>query len=187
MLQEEGLVAVESNQRARVVEWSPEELEAIFSERILLSALCTRVTVPQLSDDDIATLRRLDGEMGRATTADDHAAWQQADIEFHQCHLGLASPALRADLQRLYDRALLFRLIWLDEHRFSFSIAQGDHAEIVEACAARDPDAAAAAVARHLAKVALTLLARLAPEHDTTSLREALRLASGDIGRGAAS
>src|SRR5882757_8133251 len=53
MLQEEGFLTGESNQRLRVVEWSPDELEGVFAERILLTVLSTRLTVPSLSDEDL--------------------------------------------------------------------------------------------------------------------------------------
>jgi DNA-binding GntR family transcriptional regulator len=179
MLHEEGLVVVESNQRARVIDCSPEELEAVFSQRMLLSALCTRLTVPLLAEGDIERMRELERTMTHATAEHDVAAWTAADIEFHQCHYRLAPKLLRADLSQLYERALMFRTLWIDEHRFGFSIAEDDHPRILDACARGDTEAAVSATASHLTKVALTLMASLAPDRDPVVVRETLRLVSG--------
>lgn len=178
MLQEEGLVVVESNQRARVIEWSPDQLEAVFGQRLMLAALCTRLTVPTLTAGDLERMRDLEAQMAAAIVDGDGEAWQRADVAFHECHFAGAPACLLVDLRRLHERALMFRILWLRDHRFSFSIAQDDHAEILRACEARDGDQAAAAAASHLAKVALTLMARLVPEREPSLVRQALRMAA---------
>ena len=47
---------------------------------------------------------------------------------------------------------------------------------IVAACEAHDPQEAAALLARHLARSALTVLAKIAPEEDPVAVRAALDL-----------
>lgn len=180
MLQEEGFVRFESNQRPVVVEWSAEELETVFAQRILLTALCTRLTVPRLTDADLAHLGDLLVTLQVADTAKDLDAWRGADVEFHQQHMMHASDVLRADLNRLYERSLMFRVMWLGDHGTSSSFSLHDHPEIFEACQRRDPYAASHAAARHLARVALTLLSQLAPDREPLIVRDALRFASLD-------
>lgn len=177
MLQEEGFLRGELNQRLRVVEWSGEELEAVFAERILLTVVCTRVTVAKLTDDDITTMQSLIDDMDAARAVQDHHAWRTADIAFHGMHLKGASATMRADLARLYERAAMFRAMWLRNRDQTLSFSMDDHPLILDACRRRDVDAGGLAAARHLTRVALTLLAELAPEWEPAAIRHALRLA----------
>jgi len=180
MLQEEGFLRGESNQRLRVVEWSPEELETVFSERILLSALCTRLTVAQLTDADIARMEELMDVMDRARIGGDHDGWRLADAEFHAVHLRGASETLQGDLARLFERAWMFRTMWLRGRDQNLSYSLNDHPDILDACRQRQPDVAGLAAARHLTRVALTLMTELAPDHEPATVREALRLAGAE-------
>jgi DNA-binding GntR family transcriptional regulator len=176
MLQEEGFVAIESNQRARVATWSSDELEALFAQRILLTALCTSLTVPRLTDIDVKRMGQLLVDLERAEADNDHDAWRDADVEFHHIHMMLAPPALLADVKRLYDRALMFRYMWLGQRRTAISPSADDHPGLLEACTRRDQSHAANTAAQHLARVALTLVTQVDPSRDPATIREALRL-----------
>ena len=180
MLQEEGFLRGESNQRLRVVEWSPEELETVFSERILLSALCTRLTVPLLTDADVARMEELMGVMDSARANGDHEGWRVADADFHDIHLRGASGTLRADLARLFERSWMFRSMWLRNRDESLSYSLNDHPDILDACRQRRPDLGGLAAARHLTRVALTLMTELAPDREPATVREALRLVGAE-------
>lgn len=177
MLQEEGFLRGELNQRLRVAEWSPEELEAVFAERILLSVLCTRMTVSNLTDSDIDQMRLLTRQVESARIAVDRDQLRDADVLFHEMHMKGASTTLRADLGRLYERASIFRSMWIRNGAEVLSYSPGEHPTILEACEQRDADAAGQAIALHLTRVALTLLAWLAPDREPTAIRQALRLA----------
>lgn len=180
MLQEEGFLRGESNQRLRVVEWSADELETVFAERILLTVLCTRLTVPTLTDADIAHMEQLLRSMQAARDDADHDAWRLADVAFHHVHMQGASTTLRADLARLYERASMFRAIWLRNRDQTLSFSMDDHPDILQACRTRDPELGGIAAARHLTRVALTLMTELAPDHEPAIVRQALRLAGLD-------
>jgi hypothetical protein len=58
----------------------------------------------------------------------------------------------------------------------AWSAAFAEHSAIVEASVAGNAAAASTALARHLARTALTLIAVFDPEHEPTIVREALRL-----------
>lgn len=176
MLQEEGFVAIESNQRARVATWSADELEALFAQRILLTALCTNLTVPRLATSDIDRMGHLLEDLEHAEANDDRDAWRAADVEFHHIHMMLAPQALLADAQRLYDRALMFRYMWLGQRKTAISPSADDHPQLLEACTRRDHSLAATTAAQHLARVALTLTTQVDPGRDPAPVREALRL-----------
>jgi DNA-binding GntR family transcriptional regulator len=175
LLQEEGFVSVESNQRPRVSTWSPDELDAVFAQRVLLSAVCTSITVPKLTDRQLLEIRGVLDALDASEAAGDHEAWREADVAFHNSHTALAPVALRADLQRLNTRALMFRYMWLGQRHSTMTLSFNDHDLIYEACVERDAIRAARAVAHHLSTVAITLLARVDPEREPVAVREALR------------
>ena len=56
-----------------------------------------------------------------------------------------------------------------------WSVGAAEHREIYEAAERRDANGASEATAQHLARTALTVLANLAPEHDPSLVRGALR------------
>lgn len=56
MLQNEGLIVAEPNNRTRVLGFSVDELEALCSSRILLESLSVAISVPRLTPDDIEDL-----------------------------------------------------------------------------------------------------------------------------------
>ena len=175
LLQEEGFVTVESNQRARVATWSPDELDAVFAQRVLLTAVCTSITVPKLSNSQLDIMRGLLETLDAAEEAGDHETWRETDIAFHLSHTELAPAALRADLQRLNTRALMFRYMWLGQRHSTMTLSFDDHDLIYQACLDRDAVRAARAVAHHLATVGITLLARVDPAREPVAVREALR------------
>ena len=184
MLQEEGFVRGESNLRPRVAEWSADELEAVFAERILLTVLCTRLTIPRLTDSDVRRMEELIDVMTAALDSGDGDAWRTADVEFHRKHMEKASSTLLADLGRLYERASMFRAIWLRNNGQALSDSMIDHPTILAACRARDPEEGGIAAARHLTRVALTLMTELAPGREPSTVRQALRLAGLESGDG---
>jgi len=176
MLQEEGLVEIERNRRARVADFNADDFEQVYATRILLSATATLMTVPRMTDADVADLRATFEDMRIASAADDSVAWRVADRRFHRLHLSKASPSLLRELDALFDRAALFRLLRLKDQPHRQTVIAGDHEAVVAACEARDGSEAAVSVARHLSRVALTLLARTNPDHDPSTIRAALNI-----------
>jgi DNA-binding GntR family transcriptional regulator len=181
MLEEEGFVTTESNMRARVATWSSDELEALFAQRILLTALCTSLTVPKLTSADLDRMGRLLADMERAEANNDDLAWRAADSAFHLMHMMLAPPALLVAANRLYDRASMFRHTWLGQRRTTISLSPDDHPKILEACIRRDHASAANTAAEHLARVALMLVTQADPARDPACVPEALRLVTFDL------
>ncbi|WP_187270769.1 GntR family transcriptional regulator [Lacisediminihabitans profunda] len=175
MLQEEGFVSVESNQRPRVATWSSDELEAVFVQRILLTALCTSLTVSRLNATQLEEIRLILQTLSRAEKEGDHETWRTSDIAFHSAHTALAPAALVADLQKLNARALMFRYMWLGQRSSTMTLSFDDHHTIYDACVAGDGYKAANAVAHHLATVGITLLARVDPAREPAAIRESLR------------
>ena len=84
MLQQEGLITAERNQRARVAAMDPEVLESVYAQRILLSSLGIAVTVNRLSAHELGELDRLLGNMREAGELDELEAWERAHRAFHR-------------------------------------------------------------------------------------------------------
>jgi DNA-binding GntR family transcriptional regulator len=79
----------------------------------------------------------------------------------------------------LIDACWRYRKVYVLTRATAFGSADVDHRIILEACAARDHVGAADALARHLAKTALTLLAAADPAYDPVVVRTATQLATG--------
>jgi DNA-binding GntR family transcriptional regulator len=177
MLQREGLIDSAPNRRVRVTELSVADLEQLYAERVLVESLAVRITVPQYTP---AELSDLTGSLESMTQLKGHDldVWETAHKRFHQllrCHAGDRIDHLAADLS---DHAERYRRVYMAAPR-AWSAAFAEHSAIVDACLAGNAAAASTALARHLARTALTLIAVFDPEHEPTTVREALRLVTG--------
>lgn len=176
MLQEEGLVEAEPQKRARIVDFDPGHLEAVYAQRMLLEGLAATLTAAAIRDDDLREIKSLLTRMRKATAAGDHPAWHEAHKLFHTRLVTGVGPHVVRSISNHMDRAEHYRLMFLYRDSSPRSRATGDaeHAEIVEAYSRRDGSAAAAALVAHLARTALSLIAELAPAHDPAVIRAAL-------------
>ncbi len=182
MLQEDGLVEIERNRRARVATFSADDLELVYATRILLSSVATLLTVPQMSQENFQELEAAYQDVIKASGNDDPVRWRLADRHFHRVHCAKAPGSVLRELDVLFERAALFRLLRLRDQPHRQPVNAKDHAAILAACKARDGPAAAAAVARHLSRIALTILAFTVPEREPLTIRAALLLAIGQAG-----
>jgi DNA-binding GntR family transcriptional regulator len=178
MLQREGLVEAEVNRRGRVSSFSIDDLEQLYAMRIVHESLAIRINVPRFAKRDIealrACLRRMDASAGH-----DLRQWQAADREFHFTLLAHAGDRLMRTIRELYDHADRYRWLYIKGVPRALSIAAEEHKHIFDACVEGNAPLAAAELARHLARTALTVLTHHAPEHDPTTVRAAIRLATG--------
>ena len=178
MLQREGLVEAEVNRRGRVSSFSIEDLEQLYAMRIVNEALAVRISVPRFTERDIETLR---GHLRRMDELvnEDLRQWQAVDREFHFALVSRAGTRMLRTIRELYDHGDRYRWHYIRGVPRALSIATEEHKAIAERCAAGDPTAAAAHLARHLARTALSFIMHFAPEHDPTTVRAAVRLATG--------
>ena len=178
MLQREGLVEAEVNRRGRVSSFSIDDLEQLYAMRIVHESLAIRITVPRFTQNDIDALadclRRMEALAGH-----DLRQWQAVDREFHFTLVAHAGDRLMRTIRDLYDHADRYRWLYIKGVPRALSIAAEEHKRIAEACEAGDAALAASQLARHLARTALTVLTHHAPEHDPTTVRAAIRLATG--------
>ena len=178
MLQREGLVEAEVNRRGRVSSFSIDDLEQLYAMRIVHESLAIRINVPRFTKRDIDALRGCLRRM-EALAGHDLRQWQGVDREFHFTLLAHAGDRLMRTIRELYDHADRYRWLYIKGVPRALSIAADEHKAIFEACVDGDAALAAAHLARHLARTALTVLTHHAPEHDPTTVRAAIRLATG--------
>src|SRR5260370_3287616 len=78
MLQEEGLVEIEPNQRTRVAGLDPQELDDLYASRILLETLALSMTIGHFGAKARAEAKRMLTAMRRAGTRGGLDAWVAA-------------------------------------------------------------------------------------------------------------
>ena len=147
-----GLVENIPHRGARVTELSMIDLAEVYEARLALEVLAIRRAAERFEPHDEATARQRLDELNRMSD-DNSATTSGAHAAFHFCLYGAA------------DSAWLLRLIrpvWETAERYCLEVPEcrqlagraGEHAEILAACVARDPDRAALALRDHLAVTA---------------------------------
>jgi DNA-binding GntR family transcriptional regulator len=179
MLQREGLIDAQYNRRVRVSRLSTADLEELYAERIITEALGIRLTVPEMSAEDVERLRELIAEMEGLASAESFVEWERAHTEFHGRLVAGVGDRMRLRIDQLGDYTRRYR------HAYSTmgtqaveGFAQGaiEHVAIVDACERGDAEAAAGSLGRHLARTALTLISVREPTHDPATVRGALQM-----------
>jgi DNA-binding GntR family transcriptional regulator len=152
-LDHDGLVVRELNRGARVRMVTADEAIEITQARAALESLAARQAAQRATDEDVAELTAILGEMPGQIESGDLLGYSETNRRLHGRIL-LASQ--HAIVQRLVDglKAQLVRFQYrsiLVPGRPSRSLAE--HQALVAAIAARDPDAAEAAMRHHLSSV----------------------------------
>jgi DNA-binding GntR family transcriptional regulator len=117
--------------------------------------------------------------MAAATDADDIAGWRAADAAFHAAHYSRAPQRLHHEVIRLAERNDLYRSVWLRDapHRDAQTVVE--HERIILACQQRNVLDAVHGIARHQARIAITVLTHAVPEREPAIIRAALQLVLG--------
>jgi DNA-binding GntR family transcriptional regulator len=176
-LEAEGLVESRRNRRPRVPSFDPADLDSVYCHRVLLEALAISLTVPLMTGEDHAGLRRELAAMRSAQTAD---AWDAAHARFHLALVSRCPAPLRDQIAGLMARGDRYRRMSVSsDDSAGRRMGDEEHEAIVDACEARDTREASLLLARHLTRSALTLMAHLAPDVDPHAVRGALQMVMG--------
>lgn len=177
LLQREGLVEAEVNQRARIARFSVEDLEQLYAARIVTEALGLSLSVPRFSDQDRAELVSDLEELDRLAGTDIDA-WEAVHRRFHMALVSHAGERLQRMIEQNIDHSERYRRVYITQSPRSWSVGATEHHDIVSACLARDAVTAASRLATHLSRTALTVFMLAAPEHDPAAIRVALTQAT---------
>lgn len=178
MLQNEGLVVAELNQRAKVATINAPDLDAFYAKRILLEVLGIRLTVPGLSQAELEGLDRALAEMDLAAKKGDFGDWDKMHRHFHGILVSGSGEELRSTLAGFTEKSEFYRRIYTEKTGpvRAGTMAFMEHSAIVEAAKLKQVELAGQRLARHLARTALTLIARAAPEFEPVATRTALQV-----------
>jgi DNA-binding GntR family transcriptional regulator len=156
-LSSEGLVERMQNRGARVRAVSLDEAIEITEVRMALEGLCAAKAAKLLTNEDRDRLRGVGAAMQEAVAAGDLLGYSELNRQLHSLIRTLGGQATaQAILERLRGQNVRhqFRLA-MQPGRAAVSLPQ--HLEIIDALCSGDPDAAEAAVRRHLRSVIDTL------------------------------
>lgn len=175
LLEREGLVEARPQRRARVANFSVEDLEQLYAMRVELETLAIRFTVPRLSEEELRVLGENLSHMEEFAKAEDYEGWEIPHRAFHFGLVAHAGDRLFKTITQLSDHAERYRHFYTVKTPRAWSKGIAEHRAILDAAGAKDPVAAAERLARHYSSVVLTSIAMLAPEYEPALVRTALR------------
>jgi DNA-binding GntR family transcriptional regulator len=128
-----------------------DRFEDMVEMRLLLEPAAARRAAESASAEQVSDLRRMLDEMAGLVERDSHVAYGAfglRDAAFHDLVAVTAgNEVVRESLARMHTHVHLFRLLYDTEVTY---LAMGEHDEVLAAIAARDPEAAAFAMRRHI-------------------------------------
>ena len=174
LLQGEGFIDSVPNRRVRVASVSVEDLEQLYTMRIVLETLAVRLSVPHFDNADFERLNAFLSEMDGHSQTREINAWDRPHRAFHRGLAAHSGPRIATLVGQLADTADRYRRLAVTQGDHAWTQVAIEHRAILAACEARDAAEAGAAMARHLARTVLTVVALLAPEHDPAPVRLAV-------------
>lgn len=146
----EGMVDVIPRKGVIVKAVSLNDVLEMIDVRIINEAYCARLAVERADESDIAELTRILDESEKKATAADTVRQMMLDRDFHSTLARSAKNSVLAEcIRTLHDRSLRFWFISLRDPVQHVAVKQ-EHRAILDAIKARDPDAAADAVRKHI-------------------------------------
>lgn len=161
-LAQEGLVQIIPGRVVTVAAHSVQEVLNVVHLRSLLEPELVRLAAETITDEALDELWQSLSEMETAVENDDREGWSKADTSYHET-LGEACPNDLLSEMSLQMRNRVHHLAVVDSQTNPARLAActREHREIVEAIAARDPQAAEEAMHRHIDKLRMSLFDRL--------------------------
>jgi DNA-binding GntR family transcriptional regulator len=187
MLQEEGLIEAERNQRARIPSFDPQVLDALYASRILHEVVGIRLMVAHLEQKDVEAIEKALSDMDLTAMSQDADAWEEPHRRFHRLLVFHAGESLLNTIAGYADRSEYYRRMYnrqmSAENPIHFwEVTAAEHRSIAEACTSRNAGAASHRLALHLARTALTLLEQISPKYEPAAIRTALHMVGADAG-----
>ncbi len=185
MLQKEGLIEAQHNQRARVPSFDPSIVDSLYASRILLEALSLRLTVPHIDQSDVYAVEQTLAQLDEVAAHIDLDAWEEPHRRFHGLLISHAEDSMRLRIvsyadQCEYYRRLYYRLVSQQHSTRSAEVIAAEHHSIATAWTQGNAELAVYLLTRHYARTALTVLGQMAPEFDPVAVRMALQIVGAD-------
>jgi DNA-binding GntR family transcriptional regulator len=177
MLQEEGLIHAEPDRRAVVIGLDLADLDALYGARLMMEALAVRMTVPVTSPEALAALEDALTQMHELRAErQTSAGWSRAHDEFHRLATAGAAVQVLRLLATLRERTHPYLRLAQSSDTVSWDTAQGFHQAILDAFKHDDAEAAAAAMADHLAATAFRVVTSADPGRELPTVQSAIAM-----------
>ncbi|WP_448188562.1 GntR family transcriptional regulator [Azospirillum sp. sgz301742] len=141
-LESEGLVEVAPRHGVFLVRFDARRLAEVYETREALEGMAARLAAERAGLPDVAALERSLAEQQSCLERGDAVAYADAALAFHQAVLGIAGNATIARLLEALYAQTRAMCRGLPVTPADLSVRRDDHAHLVAAVRARDPDRA---------------------------------------------
>jgi DNA-binding GntR family transcriptional regulator len=148
LLESEGLIAQSPHKGAVVTGLDRDELLELYAIRSAVEELATLHGVPRLSEDDLAEMGRLLDALEAFQGSWD--AFLDTDMQFHRVIYQAAGSRRWLETIEMFWRRSRRYMLASASSSGAIDSLHADHRAILQACRARDPARAAAAIRAHL-------------------------------------
>jgi DNA-binding GntR family transcriptional regulator len=160
MLQNEGLVQAEHNRQMRVAPLGLDDFEQLCALRLAVEPMAVQLSVPCLTDADLAEIAEAEAATVRLQSVPDFQAAGIAHLQFHSLLFSRAGDRVTRLVEELWQSGERYRQLMIGSSTDVQAVAQLaaiDHDAILRAALDRDGDKCAELVARHITKVSLIM------------------------------
>lgn len=174
-LEIEGLVRYQARRGVIVTGFSQDDIDEIYATREVLEGLAARLAAEHANEQDVASLRQLLAQMSEAFASGDHKRAAQIHTRFDDLLYQIGRNRRLVGILTQFSQYVEHgKLVSLTRQGRAEEI-RAEHAAMVEAIAARDPDAAERAARMHVANARRAFFGRERVASNRTRLQEALR------------
>lgn len=179
LLQQEGLIEMQLNQRATVRQLNGGEVDQLYGTRVALESLGVRITAGHLQPAEFDTAQTLLGQMDVALADHDMQSWITEHRRFHQLCSARAEGPLAEIILSYSERSERYLRHAQNTAPGTFAAARVEHERILGLIMDGDAQGASAMMATHLAKTAMLVLEGLGVETKDGVVEQALKMAGG--------
>ena len=147
--------------------------------RVSLEAEALRLSVPNMTSEDLARLEGHMAEMAHYAQEKDYRRWNVPHSLFHRALTARAGDRVNVVLGQMFDHSERYRRLHIGQGPSAWATAQ--HRDILDACKAGDRDRSAGLLAGHLARTGLEVSELLDAGYDPARLKQSVLDAGGEL------
>lgn len=179
LLQQEGLIEMERNQRAVVRQLDAGEVDQLYAIRITLEGLGVRITAGALTEPERQEAESHLERMRQALAERDMHRWIYEHRLFHRLCSARADTALAHLIESLSERSERYLRFAQVVHPDTFTRAECEHREILHKVVTGDGAGASHDMARHLATTAALVVRDLGGDAESGASACAAAMVTG--------
>lgn len=183
-LAKDGLIKIFPNRGAFTLDFTPEDIEEIFSLRAVLESLGIRLATERANRTDLARLEDIIDEMDEIEKSDDRLAGAWADAKFHSTLMEISRHERALHAWRSMSAQITMAVYNSTTYYPDIQGLAERHQGIVEIIRAGEPDAAATCITNHILEGGRLLLQAVG--RDQVIEREKHHLHTKQINKGEA-